>query len=159
MNFSFLFLILFGVVLLLCAVAGVSLIVWLMRRNTAAQTGGSGSDGNSEGVCGQCGYRVTGLTTFNCPECGGDLRAVGINTAKPRGSGLMWALLIAGGLGAVLLLCICSGLFVARSSTAPAPIMAPIAPARQKSVQTPPIRQPESDPSSEDEATPTENQP
>jgi len=31
-------------------------------------------------VCGHCGYSVTGLTTMTCPECGGDLRAVGITT-------------------------------------------------------------------------------
>ena len=30
-------------------------------------------------VCGQCGYSVTGLTTFTCPECGSDLREVGIH--------------------------------------------------------------------------------
>lgn len=29
-------------------------------------------------VCGRCGYIVTGLTTFVCPECGSDLRNVGI---------------------------------------------------------------------------------
>jgi hypothetical protein len=29
-------------------------------------------------VCGRCGYSVRGLTTFTCPECGGDLREVGI---------------------------------------------------------------------------------
>src|SRR5688572_15999719 len=28
--------------------------------------------------CGHCGYAVTGLTTFTCPECGSDLREVGI---------------------------------------------------------------------------------
>ena len=30
------------------------------------------------GACGQCGYAVRGLTTFVCPECGADLRQVGI---------------------------------------------------------------------------------
>jgi len=29
-------------------------------------------------TCGHCGYAVTGLTTFTCPECGSDLREVGI---------------------------------------------------------------------------------
>ncbi len=28
--------------------------------------------------CGKCGYLVTGLPTFQCPECGSDLREVGI---------------------------------------------------------------------------------
>ena len=31
------------------------------------------------GTCGRCGYMVRGLTTFSCPECGADLREVGIN--------------------------------------------------------------------------------
>src|SRR4051812_8979326 len=29
-------------------------------------------------VCGQCGYSVRGALTFTCPECGSDLREVGI---------------------------------------------------------------------------------
>ena len=33
---------------------------------------------NGESVCGKCGYIVKGLTTLNCPECGSDLRDVGI---------------------------------------------------------------------------------
>jgi len=35
-------------------------------------------------TCGHCGYAVTGLTTFICPECGSDLRAVGIVRAGAR---------------------------------------------------------------------------
>jgi len=31
-------------------------------------------------VCGACSYSVDGLTTFTCPECGSDLRKVGIIT-------------------------------------------------------------------------------
>jgi hypothetical protein len=34
-------------------------------------------------VCGQCGYAVEGLPSFTCPECGSDLRAVGIVTPGP----------------------------------------------------------------------------
>jgi hypothetical protein len=30
--------------------------------------------------CGKCGYAVRGLPTFICPECGSDLREVGILT-------------------------------------------------------------------------------
>ena len=29
-------------------------------------------------TCGKCGYAVRGVSTFNCPECGSDLREVGI---------------------------------------------------------------------------------
>jgi hypothetical protein len=31
-----------------------------------------------DAVCGKCGYGVAGLPTFTCPECGSDLRTVGI---------------------------------------------------------------------------------
>ena len=31
-------------------------------------------------ACGRCGYSVFGLTTLTCPECGSDLRTVGILT-------------------------------------------------------------------------------
>jgi predicted RNA-binding Zn-ribbon protein involved in translation (DUF1610 family) len=40
---------------------------------------------SADPVCGKCGYQVRGLTTFTCPECGSDLREVGIlSAAKPR---------------------------------------------------------------------------
>lgn len=41
--------------------------------------------GPAEPSCGRCGYAVRGLTTFTCPECGGDLREVGIKTAALSG--------------------------------------------------------------------------
>jgi len=42
----------------------------------------------SGAVCGACGYSVVGLTTMRCPECGGDLREVGILTPHtPRQGG------------------------------------------------------------------------
>ncbi len=31
-------------------------------------------------TCGACGYAVRGVSTFNCPECGVDLRESGIKT-------------------------------------------------------------------------------
>ena len=40
----------------------------------------------SEQVCGSCGYRVRGLTSFTCPECGSDLRDVGIVQSHRRGA-------------------------------------------------------------------------
>lgn len=33
--------------------------------------------------CGRCGYDVRGLTTFVCPECGSDLRTVGVVAGVP----------------------------------------------------------------------------
>ncbi|QQE13031.1 hypothetical protein JD969_06110 [Planctomycetota bacterium] len=41
------------------------------KRKLKANAGG-------EGRCGQCGYLVVGLTKMMCPECGRDLREVGI---------------------------------------------------------------------------------
>ncbi len=38
-------------------------------------------------TCGQCGYSVEGLTSFNCPECGADLRTVGIVSPNSRRPG------------------------------------------------------------------------
>ena len=32
--------------------------------------------------CGQCGYIVRGVAGVHCPECGADLREVGIVTGK-----------------------------------------------------------------------------
>lgn len=41
-------------------------------------------------VCGGCGYSVTGLTVMTCPECGKDLRTVGILTpSTPRGTSVV----------------------------------------------------------------------
>lgn len=58
----------------------------------------------SEPSCGQCGYAVEGLETLKCPECGADLRKVGIVTPQSgRGLrpvvlvvllGLAWTLLV-----------------------------------------------------------------
>jgi hypothetical protein len=46
-------------------------------------------------VCGHCDYRVTGLTTLTCPECGGDLRAVGIVTSStPTGQSVVAGVMI-----------------------------------------------------------------
>jgi hypothetical protein len=41
--------------------------------------------------CGRCGYAVRGLLGLTCPECGADLREVGIVTPKQRGSVSPWA--------------------------------------------------------------------
>ena len=49
---------------------GLLLLWWLRRR------------GSVEAVCGRCGYPVAGLPTFTCPECGSDLRTVGIDRVR-----------------------------------------------------------------------------
>jgi len=53
-----------------------------------------------EPVCGACGYAVWGLETFICPECGGDLREVGITTPNtqralsPIAVAVLWTVLL-----------------------------------------------------------------
>jgi hypothetical protein len=43
---------------------------------------------STQARCRRCGYAVAGLPSFICPECGGDLRDVGIRImGEPRGSG------------------------------------------------------------------------
>lgn len=90
-----------GVVILVVAglIAGITL--WI--------TGGQ-SKGSGEMSCGACGYPVRGLQALNCPECGADLRIVGINRAKgsaATGVGIaltaVCALLILGCLGSLFL--------------------------------------------------------
>jgi hypothetical protein len=63
-----------GVYALLAGAAVALLIVmlaalWLRRRRPAGAAGPS---------CGRCGYGVTGLPSAVCPECGSDLRDVGV---------------------------------------------------------------------------------
>ncbi|HEY7117668.1 MAG TPA: adenylate/guanylate cyclase domain-containing protein [Tepidisphaeraceae bacterium] len=58
--------------LLLLLLAGV---VWAVVRLRRRAHRGSGRE---LPTCGHCGYAVVGLTTFTCPECGSDLREVGI---------------------------------------------------------------------------------
>ncbi|MDX1683323.1 MAG: hypothetical protein R3336_09400 [Phycisphaeraceae bacterium] len=56
-------------------------------------------------VCGHCDYAVKGLTKMSCPECGADLREVGIQREGGRstlgicltvGCGLVLLLVLAG---------------------------------------------------------------
>jgi hypothetical protein len=60
-------------VLLVIAVLLGALISGIIMWST------SGSGGSGEMSCGACGYPVRGLSQLNCPECGADLRMVGIN--------------------------------------------------------------------------------
>ena len=54
-------------------VVGVALVLLRHRRPV-----------RQEPSCGKCGYVVTGLPSFTCPECGSDLREVGILIAESR---------------------------------------------------------------------------
>jgi len=61
--------------------AAALVVLWVLgRRRREAATAAP--------VCGACGYNTVGLTSLTCPECGSDLRAVGIltpHTAAPAG--------------------------------------------------------------------------
>jgi hypothetical protein len=52
------------------------------------------SNGIGGGRCGRCGYPVRGLPSFDCPECGNDLRVVGIVTAVVRSRPLQGARIV-----------------------------------------------------------------
>ena len=62
--------------------------------------------------CGACGYAVRGLEALNCPECGADLRTVGIN--RPKGGAARTAGIVITIVTALLILtCLGSALFLA----------------------------------------------
>jgi class 3 adenylate cyclase/predicted RNA-binding Zn-ribbon protein involved in translation (DUF1610 family) len=68
------------VILLIGSILAVAVGVWLVRRWRSEHRA-------ADPTCGHCGYIVTGLTTFVCPECGSDLREVGIvrgSSDRPR---------------------------------------------------------------------------
>ena len=79
-----------GVLSLLCI---ASAVLVLRRRRRAAE---------DEAVCGGCGYSVRGLRSLICPECGADLRTVGIVPASTTGGRWLTTLAIALGLGAMI---------------------------------------------------------
>src|SRR5688500_17834237 len=74
--------------LLIFIVGFVFAIVFAARSRKAGPT---------DPICGKCSYQVRGLTRFTCPECGSDVREVGIiSAAAPararHGLGLGWKL-------------------------------------------------------------------
>lgn len=47
-------------------------VEWRLRRDAARRAAG-------DPRCGHCGYLLIGLTARRCPECGSDLRWVGVD--------------------------------------------------------------------------------
>ena len=84
-----------AILLLLLIVVGLirGIILWATSGKASA---------NGEMSCGGCGYAVRGLEALNCPECGADLRKVGINREQSSGRR---------GLGVALTIC-CGGLLL-----------------------------------------------
>jgi|GEM_PF-1875014 len=78
---------------LLVIVAG--LIVGIVLWSKSGSRPGSG-----EMACGRCGYQVRGLEQLNCPECGADLREVGIRRGGSSGQRT----------AGIVLTCVCGGL-------------------------------------------------
>ncbi|MEO0586738.1 MAG: hypothetical protein AAF078_03775 [Planctomycetota bacterium] len=71
-------------ILLIASIIPLALIaatVWLWVRVVRGFT----SANRDSAVCGACGAGVRGITSFTCPECGADLREVGIVTPKAHG--------------------------------------------------------------------------
>ena len=77
----------FLLLLLLFIVAALSAIILFVRQKSARRV--------EHSQCGKCSYRVEGLETLRCPECGSDLREVGIVTPATSGrvSPVVWAIL------------------------------------------------------------------
>jgi len=96
-------------ILLLLVVVGLiyGIILWVR---------GGRSRGDGQMACGGCGYAVRGLESLNCPECGADLRKVGINRGTSGSSGIGIALTIICG-GILLLGCLGSSFFLMASGS------------------------------------------
>jgi hypothetical protein len=97
----------------------IGAVVWLIARRPR------GSGDPNLMACGACGYAVRGVQTTSCPECGADLREVGI--ARPRtagGNAAWWVVLIAViAIVGLFMVCCVGGLFISYDTlqTPPAP--------------------------------------
>ena len=88
---GFVLLLVFAAIPLGCL--GGLIVLWVLvlkRRHKRGEMSG----------CGKCGYAVEGLQGWMCPECGSDLRRVGIVTPRQKGMPgplvfvLLWTLLL-----------------------------------------------------------------
>jgi hypothetical protein len=102
--------------LLFLAIFGVLLLASMLRGRGTVQGLADG------GACGRCQYNVRGLTTFLCPECGADLREVGILPPAQSGVTLSkWVVVIL----VVTLMGLSLMLLMFAWASAPAPMPAP----------------------------------
>ena len=56
------------------------------NRNWIRYAAGPNPKPVGEPACGKCGYPARGISTLSCPECGADLRIVGIRLPGQRGT-------------------------------------------------------------------------
>ena len=89
----------FFLLLVLAAVAGWPVLLVFLTREWRRRRGMEGRGPH----CGSCGYSTHGLAGLTCPECGSDLREVGI--VVPRAVGNLSGWMLAAILG-TLLVCI-----------------------------------------------------
>lgn len=70
---SWLLLTLMGAFVIVTALALAMMTLALLRRGA-----------KKEPACGKCGYATHGISQLTCPECGSDLREVGIVGGRGR---------------------------------------------------------------------------
>lgn len=99
-----------SLLILVALLAGLifGIVLWI--------TGGRSGAGN-EMACGGCGYAVRGLEALNCPECGADLRMVGITRGQNGGSRVAGIVLTVCCGGVLMLGCLGSALFFVAASS------------------------------------------
>ncbi|MCG8507983.1 MAG: hypothetical protein MI741_02035, partial [Rhodospirillales bacterium] len=75
-----------------------------------------------------CGYAVRGLEALSCPECGADLRVVGINRPRASGARTIGIVLVALCGSALMLTCLSLFVWVSGSSSTTVIVPAPSSP-------------------------------
>ncbi len=72
-----------SLVLVVLLLGGTGLVLVMLRSRRRQMP--------KSAACGRCGYNVRGMPTFVCPECGADVREVGIRPpASPRRGGVFF---------------------------------------------------------------------
>jgi len=107
-------------VLIVLGIIAAGAVAWLIARAIRA-TGQNPEADIHNGTCGRCGYSVAGLTGLSCPECGSDLRTVGIappTAGRSRTTAMTLFVFVVGGICLFLLLAF---FVIAMPASRPAP--------------------------------------
>jgi hypothetical protein len=79
----------------LAAVLAIRAFAWGRRVPLAVRPAGSASaPAAADPRCGQCGYIVRGIASLTCPECGSDLREVGIDVGRAAAYRPRWWIVV-----------------------------------------------------------------